>query len=43
MPSLFFTGTWQSKAMPHMIMILDCQVLGLNLFRSKFEGASNTM
>lgn len=29
--------------MPHEIMILDCHVLGLNLFNNRFEGASNTM
>jgi hypothetical protein len=29
--------------MPQEIMILDCQILGLNLLSNKFDGASNTM
>ena len=43
MPPLFDTGTWQSKAIPHEIMIRDCHVLGENRLSTRLDGASNTM
>ncbi|PNY21246.1 hypothetical protein TCAP_07258, partial [Tolypocladium capitatum] len=42
-PSLLVMPTCPSRTAPQEIMILDCHALGLNLFSTRLEGASNTM
>jgi hypothetical protein len=42
-PPLFFTAALHMRAIPQLIIILDCHFEGENLLSSRFEGASNTI